>query len=44
MNNNVFRIDLFKLIRFALKRVWVLILCAAVGFGLRYCVRDNVCV
>ena len=36
MNNNVFRIDLFKLIRFALKRVWVLILCAAIGFGLRY--------
>ena len=36
MDNNVFRIDLIKLIRFVLKRIWVLILCAAIGFGLRY--------
>lgn len=36
MNNNVVRIDLVKLIRYLLKRIWVLILCAAIGFGLRY--------
>ena len=36
MDNNVFRIDLIKLIRYVLKRIWVLILCAAIGFGLRY--------
>ncbi len=36
MENNVFRIDLLKLIRYAMKRIWLLILCAAIGFGLRY--------
>jgi len=36
MNNNAIRIDLVKLIKFGLRRLWVLILCAAVGFGIRY--------
>lgn len=36
MENNVFRIDLLKLVRYVLKRIWVLILCASIGFGLRY--------
>ena len=36
MENSVFRIDLVKMIRYVLKRIWVLILCAAIGFGLRY--------
>ena len=36
MENNVFRIDLFKLIRYVLKRIWILILCAVIGFGVRY--------
>lgn len=36
MENSVFRIDLVKMIRYVLKWIWVLILCAAIGFGLRY--------
>ena len=36
MENKVFRIDLVKLILYVLKRIWVLILCASIGFGIRY--------
>jgi len=41
MENKVFRIDLIKLIRYVLKRSWVLILCAAIGFGVRYWITTH---
>ena len=36
MNNTTYRLDLLKLVRFLLKYVWIVIICAAVGFGFMY--------
>ena len=36
MSNTTYRIDLIKLIRFVLKYIWIVIICAAIGFGVMY--------
>ena len=36
MKKGTVRIDLVKLLLYLLKRCWIIILCAAIGFGLRY--------
>ena len=36
MDRRTVKIDLVKLIRFVLKRCWLLVLCAEIGFGVMY--------
>ena len=36
MQNQAFNIDLLKLLKYILKRIWLVILCAAIGFGGMY--------
>ena len=36
MEKRIIKVDLIKLLKFALKRLWLVVICAELGFGIMY--------